>query len=215
MRAALSFLRAARRDSLRCAASARQAPVCAKLSEASMGGQGEPAGHARRIPALSSAPYPSATSLRYRRAMLVRRFDDPLAFQEAATPYLVREEARHNLLLGVSTTLIQRPDLYEAFDLWVVSDGDDVTGAALRTHPLNLVLAQPSHDEALGRARRSAAPGGSVAPGRDRGAPRARGVRRRVDVGERSGCHAPASVTVSMRCGKCCPSRQLPVTHAR
>ena len=100
-------------------------------------------------PALSSGPYPWAASLRYRRAMLVRRFDDPLAFQEAATPYLVREEARHNLLLGVSTTLIQRPDLYEAFDLWIVSDGDDVTGAALRTHPLNLVLAQPSRDEAL------------------------------------------------------------------
>ncbi len=81
--------------------------------------------------------------------MLVRRFDDPLAFQEAATPYLVRDEARNNLLLGISTTLIQRPDLYEAFDLWIVSDGDDVTGAALRTHPLNLVLAQPSDDEAL------------------------------------------------------------------
>ena len=87
--------------------------------------------------------------VRYRRAMLVRRFDDPRAFREVATPYLVRDEARHNLLLGVSTMLIQQPDLYEAFDLWVVSDGDDVTGAALRTHPLNLVLAQPSDDEAL------------------------------------------------------------------
>jgi RimJ/RimL family protein N-acetyltransferase len=81
--------------------------------------------------------------------MLARRFDDPLAFREAATPYLLRDEARHNLLLGVSTTLIQRPDLYEAFDLWVVSDGDEVTGAALRTHPLNLVLAQPANDVAL------------------------------------------------------------------
>jgi predicted GNAT family acetyltransferase len=81
--------------------------------------------------------------------MLARRFDDPIAFREAVTPYLLRDEARHNLLLGVSTTLIQRPDLYEAFDLWVVSDGDEVTGAALRTHPLNLVLAQPANDVAL------------------------------------------------------------------
>jgi len=87
--------------------------------------------------------------LRYRRPMLVRRFDDPVAFRDAATPYLVRDEARHNLLLGISTTLIQRPDLYEAFDLWVVSEEDDVIGAALRTHPLNLVLAQPSHDAAM------------------------------------------------------------------
>jgi uncharacterized protein len=81
--------------------------------------------------------------------MLVRRFDDPVAFLGAATPYLTRDEARHNLLLGICSTLIRRPDLYEAFDLWVVSEGDDVTGAALRTHPLNLVLAQPSNDEAL------------------------------------------------------------------
>ena len=87
--------------------------------------------------------------LRYRRPMLVRRFDDPTAFREAATPYLMRDEARHNLLLGISTTLIQRPDLYEAFDLWVASEEDDVTGVALRTHPFNLVLAQPSSDAAL------------------------------------------------------------------
>ncbi len=87
--------------------------------------------------------------LRYRLAMQVRRFDDPGAFREAATPYLLRDEARHNLLLGISTTLIQRPDLYEAFDLWVVADGEDVTAVALRTHPLNLVLSQPSSDAAL------------------------------------------------------------------
>jgi uncharacterized protein len=112
-----------------------------------MGGQGR----IRRscpVPLVRSA-LPGATSVRYRRAMLVRRFDDPLAFREVATPYLMRDEARHNLLLGISTTLIQRPDLYEAFDLWVVSDGDEVTGAALRTHPLNLVLAQPADDQAL------------------------------------------------------------------
>lgn len=82
-------------------------------------------------------------------SMLVRRFDDPTAFQEAATPYLLRDEARHNLLFGISTTLIQRPDLYEAFDLWVVSEEDEVTAVALRTHPFNLVLAQPSSDTAL------------------------------------------------------------------
>jgi predicted GNAT family acetyltransferase len=81
--------------------------------------------------------------------MFVRRFDDPIAFREVATPYLVRDEARHNLLLGISTTLIQRPELYDAYDLWVVSEGDDVIGAALRTHPLNLVLAQPTNDAAL------------------------------------------------------------------
>jgi uncharacterized protein len=99
----------------------------------------------RRSPPVTLDP----GSLRYRRHMLVRRFDHPVAFQEATTPYLVRDEARHSLLLGISATLVLRPDLYEAFDLWVVSEGDNVTGVALRTHPFNLVLAQPSDDAAL------------------------------------------------------------------
>ncbi|HEX5936897.1 MAG TPA: GNAT family N-acetyltransferase [Actinomycetota bacterium] len=81
--------------------------------------------------------------------MLVRRFDDPNAFRGVVTPYLVRDEARHNLLLGISSTLIQRPDVYELFDLWCVSDGGDVVGAALRTAPHNLVLAQPASGAAL------------------------------------------------------------------
>src|SRR6266511_5889924 len=100
------------------------------------------AGH-RWSPLLTAGP------LRYRRPMLVRRFDDPVAFRETATPYLLRDEARHNLLFGISSTLIQKPGLYELFDLWVVSEDDEVLGAALRTHPLNLVLAQPSNDAAL------------------------------------------------------------------
>jgi len=88
--------------------------------------------------------------LRYRRPMFVRRFDDPGAFRDAATPYLVRDEARHNLTLGICSTLIQKPHLYELFDLWLVSAGDVVVGAAMRTPPHNLVLAQPSSDDALG-----------------------------------------------------------------
>ena len=81
--------------------------------------------------------------------MLVRRFDDPNAFRGVVTPYLIRDEPRHNLLLGISSTLIQRPDVYELFDLWCVSNGGEVVGAALRTPPHNLVLAQPAADEAL------------------------------------------------------------------
>ncbi|MGH2671872.1 MAG: GNAT family N-acetyltransferase [Actinomycetota bacterium] len=81
--------------------------------------------------------------------MFVRRFDDPVAFRDAAAPYLVRDEARHNLPLGICSTLIQKPDLYELFDLWLVSAGDAVVGAAIRTPPHNLVLAQPSSDDAL------------------------------------------------------------------
>ena len=81
--------------------------------------------------------------------MLVRRFDDPIAFRGEVTPFLVRDEARHNLFLGISTTLIQRPDVYELFDLWGVTDGEDIVAAALRTPPFNLVLARPSSADAL------------------------------------------------------------------
>jgi predicted GNAT family acetyltransferase len=81
--------------------------------------------------------------------MLVRRFDDPVAFRGEVTPFLLRDEARHNLLLGISTTLIQRPDVYELFDLWDVTEGDEIVGAALRTPPFNLVMAQPSSADAL------------------------------------------------------------------
>lgn len=87
--------------------------------------------------------------LRYRLAVQVRRFDEAEAFRDVATPYLVRDEARHNLVLGISSTLVQKPDLYPVFDLWVVAKGDQVGAVALRTPPLNLVLARPSTDAAL------------------------------------------------------------------
>jgi RimJ/RimL family protein N-acetyltransferase len=88
-------------------------------------------------------------ALRYLRPMLVRRFDDPGAFREAALPYLTQDEARHNLLLGITSNLVSRPGLHELYDLWVASDGDAVAGVALRTPPYNLVLAQPRDEAAL------------------------------------------------------------------
>src|SRR5919106_608622 len=87
--------------------------------------------------------------LRYLRAMLVRRFDDPEAFRQAALPYLTQDEARHNLLLGITSNLVSRPGLHELYDLWIASDGDEVAGVALRTPPYNLVLAQPRDEAAL------------------------------------------------------------------
>ncbi len=78
-----------------------------------MAGRSEPAGH-RRSSRLTTG------RLRYRRRVFVRRFDDPLRFREAATPYLMRDEARHNLMLGICSTLVQEPQIYELFDLWLV-----------------------------------------------------------------------------------------------
>src|SRR5262245_25620424 len=113
------------------------APVCGKPSEASMR-------------ALPNARFPPAVRrLRYLRAMEVHRFDDAASFREATMDYLVADESLHNLLLGISSTIVEKPDLYELVDLWAVRDEHEVVLAALRTPPHNLVLGRPSNDGAL------------------------------------------------------------------
>jgi predicted GNAT family acetyltransferase len=71
-------------------------------------------------------------------------------FLEAALPFLVAEEARHNLILGLATTIRDTPTLYPEARFWLVlADGGEVVAAALRTPPHNLVLARPATDAAL------------------------------------------------------------------
>jgi hypothetical protein len=72
--------------------------------------------------------------------VLVKQATDPADFLAAAGPFLLEDEARHNLILGITGTLRDRPATYPAFHLWLVSDGDEVVAAALQTPPLNLVL---------------------------------------------------------------------------
>lgn len=81
--------------------------------------------------------------------MDVRLDDDPRAFLEAAGPLLLADEARHNLLLGLATTLLDAPPFYPAWQLWVVEENAEVVGAALMTPPHNLVLARPRDPSVL------------------------------------------------------------------
>jgi uncharacterized protein len=84
--------------------------------------------------------------------MHVVRPSDPRAFVEAARPLLAADppaEARHNLILGLAGTLADDPKVYPTHHLWVVLDGDRPVAAALMTPPYNLVLAEPSGEEAL------------------------------------------------------------------
>jgi uncharacterized protein len=82
--------------------------------------------------------------------MRVRQVDDPHSFLEAAGALLLADEARHNLILGLAAALRDTPSLYKEHRLWLVEDDDAVVvGAALRTAPYNLVLAQPRDDMAL------------------------------------------------------------------
>src|SRR5918997_870607 len=82
--------------------------------------------------------------------MEVERLGDAAAFLEEAEPLLLRDEARHNLMLGIAGTLRDDPGIYAEHRLWLVRDGGEVVGAALRTPPLNLVVAEPAAGRAAG-----------------------------------------------------------------
>jgi predicted GNAT family acetyltransferase len=75
--------------------------------------------------------------------------DDAAAFLAEARGLLLADEARHNLMLGIAGTVRDAPDLYPVRSFWLVRDGGEVVGAALRTAPYNLALARPESNEAL------------------------------------------------------------------
>jgi uncharacterized protein len=79
----------------------------------------------------------------------VRRLDDPAAFLAAASPLLLEDEARHNLILGIAATLRDEPEHYPERRLWLVEKASEVVGAALQTPPHNLVIARPREGAAL------------------------------------------------------------------
>jgi uncharacterized protein len=79
---------------------------------------------------------------------------DASAFLDAAAPVLDADEARHNLIYGVCSTLVDAPDAYREAYLWTVRDDNAVVAAALMTPPFNVVVASPATDEALRFAAR-------------------------------------------------------------
>ncbi len=82
-------------------------------------------------------------------AMQVHLIDDPSAFLEQAGRFLLEDEARHNLMLGLASTLRDHPERYPDFGLWLVEQDGEPVGAALRTAPHNLVLARARDERAL------------------------------------------------------------------
>ena len=83
------------------------------------------------------------------RGVRVRRVDDPASFAQLVEPLLLRDEARHNLQLGILATLRDHPDTYPGRLLWVVDRAGEVVGAALRTPPFPLTIAQPTSGGAI------------------------------------------------------------------
>jgi uncharacterized protein len=81
--------------------------------------------------------------------MTVERLDDAASFLAEAEPLLLADEARHNLILGIAGTIRDSPALYPERGLWLVRDGGETVGAALRTLPYNLILARPRTPQAV------------------------------------------------------------------
>ena len=69
-------------------------------------------------------------------------------FLERAAPLLLAAEARHNLILGVVGTVRDHPHVYPERRFWLVEEDGTVVGAAARTPPHNLILAD-ANDEAI------------------------------------------------------------------
>jgi uncharacterized protein len=84
----------------------------------------------------------------YDQPVDVRRVDDPGEFLAAATPLLLADEARNNLVLGLAATLRDDPSFYPDYGLWLVEEAARTVGAALRTPPHKLALARPLDDAA-------------------------------------------------------------------
>jgi hypothetical protein len=70
-------------------------------------------------------------------------------FLERAGPVLLADEARHNLALGILSTVVAHPEVYPEQRYWIVEAEGVVVGAALRTPPYNLILPRPLDDAAL------------------------------------------------------------------
>ncbi len=72
---------------------------------------------------------------------MIRRHTDPVAFRDLVTPFLLRDEARYNLLLALTGRLASGETFGdEPPVLLTVHDGDALTGVAVRTPPHNVIL---------------------------------------------------------------------------
>jgi GNAT superfamily N-acetyltransferase len=87
--------------------------------------------------------------------MRVERFTDPVVFRDRTLDYLMADEPRHNLMIGVIGTLATVPDPYDTFHLWLIEDQGSVVLVSFMTPPFNMTVSVCGHDaapEALARA---------------------------------------------------------------
>jgi predicted GNAT family acetyltransferase len=126
--------------------------------------------------------------------MELQTHPDVEAFLAAAGPLLLRNEPRHNLMYGICATLREAPSAYTDVNLWTIEGGGEVLGAALRTAPYNIVVAEPVSAAALEFAAEAIVGEGLSLPGVTGAYPeadvfagsweRATGARRRLRMAQ-------------------------------
>jgi predicted GNAT family acetyltransferase len=75
-------------------------------------------------------------------------------FLTATAGFRAADPLRTNIIGSVSLSIAKGDRTYEAYHWWIVRDGDDVVGIAIRTSPMNMVISSMAADAAqsLGRS---------------------------------------------------------------
>src|ERR671932_27935 len=82
--------------------------------------------------------------------MQLHRFDDIKEFCDRTQAYLLQYEAQHNLLLGISHTLLHDPDRYPNLPYLAIAEiKGQIVAVAIRTLPHKLVLSKTVEPAAL------------------------------------------------------------------
>lgn len=82
--------------------------------------------------------------------MKLNHFDNARQFYERVKSYLLQHEAEHNLMLGISDSLIRFPERFtDQPYLVAVQEDETLLTAALRTPPHKLVLSRSVNPQAL------------------------------------------------------------------
>lgn len=79
--------------------------------------------------------------------MQVQRYPDPLSFLKRAEPFLMRDEAENNMMLGIRGLPDARPPRFgEDCYLATVEHADEVVACALRTPPFGLIITRAASE---------------------------------------------------------------------
>ncbi len=97
--------------------------------------------------------------------MQVHRYDDPEAFRRDGGPVLLADLARNNLPLAILQVLLDHPEVYPAFHLWVAARDGRPLGVAMQTEPYNVLLAEPLEDGAVDALAEAAVADAGPLPG--------------------------------------------------